>query len=96
MAEPSAADEAELESSKAPLLEHLIELRNRIIRSVIAFLLCFIVCFYLPDAGKAPPIEMLEGGMDAQLGERAPVRRRPARPHPTLMLSSFTSRPYFS
>ena len=46
MAEPTADEEAELESSKAPLLKHLIELRNRIIRSVIAFLLCFIVCFY--------------------------------------------------
>lgn len=46
MATPTQDEEAELESSKAPLLEHLVELRNRIIRSVIAFLLCFIVCFY--------------------------------------------------
>lgn len=45
MADPTLAEEAELESSKAPLLEHLVELRNRIIRSVIAFLVCFIVCF---------------------------------------------------
>ena len=45
MADPTPADEAELEASKAPLLEHLVELRNRIIRSVIAFLLCFIACF---------------------------------------------------
>jgi quercetin dioxygenase-like cupin family protein len=28
-----------------------------------------IVCFYLTDGEKRPPIEMLEGGMDAQLGE---------------------------
>jgi sec-independent protein translocase protein TatC len=46
MVSPTQDDEAELESSKAPLLEHLVELRNRIIHSVIAFLLCFIVCFY--------------------------------------------------
>src|ERR1043166_7747860 len=45
MATPSPEDEAELESSKAPLLEHLVELRNRLIRSVIAFLVCFIFCF---------------------------------------------------
>ncbi|HEY4265790.1 MAG TPA: twin-arginine translocase subunit TatC [Micropepsaceae bacterium] len=45
MASPSSDEEAELESSKAPLLEHLIELRNRIVRSVIAFLVCFIFCF---------------------------------------------------
>jgi len=45
MADPTPDEEAELEASKAPLLEHLVELRNRIIRSVIAFLVCFIVCF---------------------------------------------------
>jgi sec-independent protein translocase protein TatC len=45
MASPSPEEEAELESSKAPLLEHLMELRNRIVRCVIAFLVCFIFCF---------------------------------------------------
>lgn len=45
MPTPSPQEEAELESSKAPLLEHLMELRNRIVRSVIAFLVCFIFCF---------------------------------------------------
>jgi quercetin dioxygenase-like cupin family protein len=28
-----------------------------------------IVCFYLADAAETPAIEMLEGGMDAQLGK---------------------------
>jgi sec-independent protein translocase protein TatC len=42
---PSPEDEAELESSKAPLLEHLVELRNRIVYSMIAFLICFIGCY---------------------------------------------------
>jgi quercetin dioxygenase-like cupin family protein len=28
-----------------------------------------IVCFYLADAQETPAIEMLEGGMEAQLGE---------------------------
>jgi quercetin dioxygenase-like cupin family protein len=28
-----------------------------------------IVCFYLTDTMETPPIEMLEGGMDAQLGK---------------------------
>ncbi len=45
MAGPSAEEEAELESSKAPLLEHLMELRNRIVYSLIAFLVCFLFCF---------------------------------------------------
>jgi sec-independent protein translocase protein TatC len=46
MVAPTEAEEAELEASKAPLLEHLVELRNRLIKSVIGFVLCFLVCFY--------------------------------------------------
>ena len=38
-------EEAELEKSKAPLLEHLVELRKRIVWSLIFFALSFIVCF---------------------------------------------------
>ena len=36
----------DIEASKAPLLEHLIELRSRLIKAVIAFLVAFVVCFY--------------------------------------------------
>jgi len=36
----------EIEASRAPLLDHLIELRSRLIKCVIALLLAFIVCFY--------------------------------------------------
>jgi len=46
MATPSLEEEAELEASKAPLLEHLVELRNRLIRSFAAFGLCFLLCFF--------------------------------------------------
>jgi sec-independent protein translocase protein TatC len=35
----------EIESSRAPLLEHLVELRKRLIISVAAFLVGFIICF---------------------------------------------------
>lgn len=35
----------EVEESSAPLIEHLAELRTRLIRSVIAFLIGMIVCF---------------------------------------------------
>jgi len=38
-------DEEEIEASKAPLMEHLIELRSRLIKALIAFFLTFIVCF---------------------------------------------------
>ena len=36
----------DIEQSKAPLMEHLIELRSRIMRALIAFLIMFIVSFF--------------------------------------------------
>ena len=38
--------DADIEATKAPLMEHLIELRARLIKAVIAFLIGFVVCFY--------------------------------------------------
>ncbi|MEC7961932.1 MAG: twin-arginine translocase subunit TatC, partial [Pseudomonadota bacterium] len=35
----------ELEDSSAPLIEHLAELRTRLIRSVLAFLVGMVICF---------------------------------------------------
>jgi sec-independent protein translocase protein TatC len=45
MTAPTQADEEAIESTKAPLLDHLIELRKRIVISLIAFVICFILCF---------------------------------------------------
>ncbi|HZV85294.1 MAG TPA: twin-arginine translocase subunit TatC, partial [Brevundimonas sp.] len=39
-------DEAEIEASRAPLMDHLIELRGRLVICVVAFVLAFLVCFY--------------------------------------------------
>lgn len=39
------SDEAEIEASRAPLLDHLVELRKRLIVSVAAVAVAFIVCF---------------------------------------------------
>jgi sec-independent protein translocase protein TatC len=44
-------DEAHLDASRAPLMDHLIELRSRLIWIVIAFAIAFFVCF-----GFAEPI----------------------------------------
>jgi len=38
--------DADIEATKAPLLDHLIELRARLIRALAAFFLAFLVCFY--------------------------------------------------
>jgi sec-independent protein translocase protein TatC len=39
-------DEKEIEASKAPLMDHLIELRSRLIKALIAFGIAFVVCFF--------------------------------------------------
>jgi sec-independent protein translocase protein TatC len=41
-----AEDEAAIEATKAPLMEHLIELRSRLIKSVTAFIALFILFFF--------------------------------------------------
>ena len=39
----------DIEASRAPLIEHLIELRQRLIRSIIAIAIAFVICFYFAD-----------------------------------------------
>ncbi len=46
MVKPTPEDEAALDATKAPLLEHLVELRTRLIWSVISFGICFVICFF--------------------------------------------------
>ena len=36
----------DIESTKAPLIDHLIELRTRLIKAILAFFVVFIVCFF--------------------------------------------------
>ena len=38
--------DADIEATKAPLMEHIIELRTRLIRALVAFIVIFIVCFF--------------------------------------------------
>jgi sec-independent protein translocase protein TatC len=42
---PTPEDEAALDATKAPLMEHLIELRRRLIYALVAFGICFGLCF---------------------------------------------------
>ena len=43
-------EEAEIESSRAPLLEHLTELRSRLIICVAGFIVAFVGCFYFAES----------------------------------------------
>ena len=39
----------DIDASKAPLLDHLVELRSRLIYSLVAIAVCFVVCFYFAE-----------------------------------------------
>tara|TARA_Y100000739_G_scaffold229578_1_gene244802 strand:- start:286 stop:1146 length:861 start_codon:yes stop_codon:yes gene_type:complete len=41
----SETNPEEVETSSAPLIEHLTELRSRLIKSVLAFIVCMVICF---------------------------------------------------
>lgn len=45
MITPTPEDEAALEATKAPLMEHLLELRQRLIWALVSFGVCFALCF---------------------------------------------------
>jgi len=46
---PTPEDEAALDATKAPLLEHLLELRTRLIYAVISFVICFSSASFSPS-----------------------------------------------
>jgi sec-independent protein translocase protein TatC len=67
---PSPEEEAELESSKAPLLEHLVELRNRLVYSMIAFVICFIGCYAFAEPIYVFLTQPLADALAGQVGRQ--------------------------
>ncbi len=66
------ADITDIDQTKAPLIEHLIELRKRLIWCIVGLCVCFVVCFYFAKdiynilvwpyqvaVGADKPIEMI-------------------------------------
>ena len=45
MVDPTPEDRAALDATRAPLMDHLIELRKRLIHALIAFGICFVISF---------------------------------------------------
>ena len=54
-------DIEDLDESRAPLLDHLIELRTRLMRSVLALGIGFAVCFYFADEILGFLVQPLKG-----------------------------------
>lgn len=62
----------DIDDSSAPLVEHLIELRNRVIWSVAAFLVAMILCFVVAEPILNFMLEPIEQAM-RDLGDPNPV-----------------------
>lgn len=71
-----APEDDELAGTEAPLLEHLTELRTRLIHSLIAVAVLFVICFFLSDQlfdFLLGPYKAASGGMqDVRLIYTAP------------------------
>jgi sec-independent protein translocase protein TatC len=63
-------DEAHIEASRAPLLDHLIELRRRLIWSLLAFLGAFVVCYFFAEQIYAFLTHPLAVALEGQPGRR--------------------------
>lgn len=68
MIAPTPDDEAAIDATKAPLLDHLIELRKRLVISLLAFAASFIVCFVFAK----PIYAFLKAPLDHALAGRPP------------------------
>ncbi|MCY4430695.1 MAG: twin-arginine translocase subunit TatC [Rhodospirillales bacterium] len=49
MASRTDRDESEIEASRAPLIDHLIELRDRLKWAVVAFFVCFVIAYVFAE-----------------------------------------------
>ena len=59
-----AKDDDAIDSSKMPLLEHLIELRTRLLWSVVAIVVLFMICFYFSTQIYAFLVQPLSDVLD--------------------------------
>lgn len=71
------AGEDDIEASRAPLIDHLIELRARLIKSMIAFIVLFFICFagatYIYNVLILPYVWAVGGPEKARLIYTAPL-----------------------
>ena len=69
------SDEEDIDATKAPLIEHLIELRSRLIKSLIVFFAMFFLCFFFAKQIYNIllfPFEFAAGSSDIKLIYTAP------------------------
>ncbi len=69
-AHSGAPDEEDIEKSRMPLVEHLTELRRRLLYSLVAFVVLFLICFYFADPFFNFLVEPLARIWEGQEGRR--------------------------
>ena len=67
---PKDHEEDYIESSRAPLMDHLIELRQRLIWSLLSFIVAFFVCYVFAEQIYAFLTHPLAEAMKGQPGRR--------------------------
>ena len=72
-----SSDTQNLDDKKMPLLEHLVELRTRLIRSFLALLVIFFVCYYFAEDIYGFLVQPL-----------ADIMREQGREHPRLIFTA--------
>ncbi|MBL8780513.1 MAG: twin-arginine translocase subunit TatC [Alphaproteobacteria bacterium] len=65
-----ADDEAHIEASRAPLLDHLIELRKRLMWSLVGFVVAFVGCYFFAEQIYAFLTHPLAVALEGQPGRR--------------------------
>ena len=63
-------DEAHIEASRAPLLDHLIELRRRLMWSLVGFVVAFVGCYFFAEQIYAFLTHPLAVALEGQPGRR--------------------------
>jgi sec-independent protein translocase protein TatC len=64
-------EESDIEASRAPLLDHLIELRQRLIVCAVALLVGFVLCFYFSQAIYLLLLHPFEVGAQLMAAQKA-------------------------
>src|SRR5690242_10261690 len=82
MNKPTEEDEAAIDATKAPLMGHLIELRKRLIWSIAAFIVCFLVCFYFAKPIYAFLTEPLAAALKSEPSSGEPLAADGFKPSP--------------
>jgi len=67
-----APDESEIEASRAPLMEHLIELRSRLITCAVALVIGFLLCFTFAQQIYIFLLQPFEAAAGLMAAQKAP------------------------